>query len=173
MGFKGIIKNNNRIIKGINFDPAEKFKEFIYNEPFFQDFITQTIGQRIKSEGTDSRGEKLRTDSAILANSFGGGGWFYSPANKDKKNQSFVDLYDSGYLFNSMSIIVKSKSIVTKVDIVGGKDTSVYKNFELSYKTKDAFKDIVFSLDKSEINELNKHLMKRMDVYLKNVFNYD
>ncbi len=173
MGFNDLIQNNERIMKDINFNPLDKFKDYIKTDEYFRQFIMQSIYQRIRRKGTDSKGKKLRTDKAIQSNDYSGSSRVYSPRNKKKSRYTHVDLYETGYMFNTMSIAVKKKSIITKIDLVTNKNSSVYQNFEMSYPNSQAFKDIVFSLNETEIKELNEKLLKRMVDELRKTFNYE
>lgn len=172
MGFNDLIRNNERVIEEISFDPIEKLKEFIYEDEYFQQLILHSIYSRVKNKGEDIRGIKLRTDKAIQANENSGGNRFYSPRNKTKSRQRHVDLYMSGYMFNTMQVILKKKSIVVGVDLITNKSSSVYQNFTVMYSSQQQFKDLIFSLNQREINDLNDKLSERMNKYLKEVFNY-
>lgn len=165
MSFNSFIKKIKEIKTRLKKTPKILIKEFL-KESFFEDLIFALISERITKTGTDSKGEKLRTDGAIFSQSFGGGvaSQVYSPANKKKKDRNHVDLYETGHLLNSGKLIVTKNKIVAKYDLKKS-DGSVYDNFQLSYSSKKEFEEVVFSIDADELKIINDHLYRRIIKY--------
>jgi hypothetical protein len=157
-----VIDTLKDISKKLSVPPRNVVFGIIKNEVFFQNLITDLISDRIKDEGTDSEGKKLRTDSSKIY----AGAKVYSPFNKDKRNRSHVDLYQTGALLASGKVIVKRNVIIAKYKLKKS-DGSVYDNFELSYPSEQDFEEKVFSLSDDDLEVFNEYLGKRLkDYYL-------
>lgn len=160
---QNLIDKNNALIKKLRGNPYTRIIAIVKNNQYIKDFILHNIYQRITQHGTDSYGDKLRTDKARGGSEGTAYGKAYSPHHPTKSGNSHVNLYETGTMFNTMKVVVSKNEINVNVNLTAGKDSSVYENFKVSYATEKDFKDIVFSLDDSEINNLNNILLNELE----------
>lgn len=135
------LKNN------LNYKTLIQATEKAFKLDYIQDFLIESVQDRLKKEGTDSQNKKLRTDTAIFR-----GEQFYSSFTQGLKgiNRSqHVTLHDEGSFYRSMDVVVGKTFYKVKAEFE--KDNgNIYDNFTNSYSNESDFENAILNLTSSD-----------------------
>jgi hypothetical protein len=135
-------------ISGLN-----EISQSIFEDDFVQDWVIETIQERLFLEGKISDLQRLRTDFG-KSQRFRGKAGFYSRTTefiKGKTGQPInrVTLKDSGKFYNSFRLNER-RSFYNLSAKFRKKDGHIFKNFSDSFNSEKDFEDAILSLTDEE-----------------------
>jgi hypothetical protein len=119
----------------------------IFQMDWLQEWIITTIQTRLKRQGTDYKGGKLRTSTAFLQRQN-----FYSLFTQEIKRISesqHVTLEDSGKFYDSMDVVINKTTAKLIADFNKPKG-HIQFNFTNQYKTEKEFETAIMNLSNSD-----------------------
>lgn len=149
------------VFKHIN--PKRIFREVLESDKL-QEFIYDTVQNRVVKTGIAGDGTKLRTDAAES-------GEFYNAFTIIMKERSsgsggitdHVTLYQSGKFWDSMRMTILDTSIKLYANFEK-KDGNMYKNFTFQFGSAKEFEDAVLSLNQTELKKtLNNYVIPEFE----------
>jgi len=131
-------------------DTKNLFLKFL-NQEKVKDAIIKTLRRRLFLKGLIKNKKKVHTDKAEFSNVYS----TFTIINKKKRGlpTNRVTLFQSGSLYDSFKILVKSSQLQILADFKSPKyKTGIYKNFQAHFTDEKSFYAFVMSLTEKEIN---------------------
>lgn len=120
-------------------------------------FAEDLIRLRLSTEGTDIFGNKLKTDIGKIQGTSSG----YSLFTQKEKKANFVDLYDTGNMFESINFASKNYGLFSDANFKKAK-SNIFDNFKDSFANEKDMKIKIINLSESEKDLLVRNVLINM-----------
>lgn len=133
--------------------------------------IERIVRDRLFLEGTDSQGNKFRTDSAIVQGNAAYAGFTYQEKRRKRQRAQNVTFRDVGDFHGSIKAQTPNKDVIITGDFE--KDFGhIYDNFRSSYQGEKQFEDAVLGVTESQLEYIRWELVfPQLEKYLKGLLN--
>jgi len=151
----------NKAIQSIDIN---KIMSDAFSAGNIQQYVKETILQRLRQEGITGSEKKLQTDKSRQQGTQAYSMFTEMLRESKGKQTSHVDLYSDGDLHKSFKVTLKEIGFVTEFNWTASKyDTEIAANFTEMYADADEFYNDVESLTPDELDEIALRIYKQVE----------
>lgn len=140
-----------------NIDIPEIVSNILRNQKTLNE-IARIVRDRLYLDGTDSDGNKLKTDSAKIQGNAAYSGFTYQKKRQKGQRSDNVTLRDTGGFYRS----IKAQVPFRDIQITGDFDKDfghIYDNFRTSYSGEKQFEDAILGVTEKQLEYIRWQLV--------------